>query len=165
MCMTIRRFIAVYSPATASAETRQQQSLFVPPEQEYGELISQETFLYQLARAKRHCPRGFCLAYLRYVHTRQRYFLTLMVWLRQQMAHAPFTRQQQTAVALTCLYLLLCQKHKVTYRQALHVYRFGTISAEQLQMSEHWVNQLYYRLEQELAQFIQLLETQPTEAE
>lgn len=59
MSMTLRRFIAVYSPSTVSAETRLQANLFVLPELETDEQISVPTFLAQIALAKRAFPLGY----------------------------------------------------------------------------------------------------------
>ncbi|WP_165312528.1 hypothetical protein [Vibrio ziniensis] len=157
MCLTMRRFIAVYSPSTASVETQQQTSLFVLPEQEFGEYISLPTFLGQLALARRTFPIGYSLAYLRYIHTQPNYFRFLLEWLRRQMQPSTLNAHQQTAISLTCLYLLLYQGQKASCQQALAVYGFKNSPSQPVESGVDWVVLLNQHLETQLTLFFDKL--------
>lgn len=109
MCMTIRRFIAVYSPTTSSIETCQQNALFAQPQQEHDDNISRETFLCLLVSAKRQEPVGYAIAYLRYIQPQPDIFALLLEWLKQR-CYSPalsLPSHQVTAIAITCLYFCI----------------------------------------------------------
>lgn len=160
MCMTIRRFIAVYSPTTASIETCQQKDLFAQPQQECGSNMSRETFLCLLITAKRQTPIGYSIAYLRYIQTQPDLFALLLEWLKQR-CYSPtmsLPNHQVTAIAITCLYFCIKQHELSKIEQALQVYGFKSQDEEWLEMGVNKVHQLSGELEQQYEAFVGMLE-------
>lgn len=160
MCMTIRRFIAVYSPTTASIETCQQKDLFAQPEQECGDNLSRETFLCQLSSAKRQMPIGYCLAYLRYIQPQPDYFALLLEWLKQRCYSPTITlaNHQVTAIAITCLYMVIKQHELLLVEKALQAYGFQSKEMKLLEVGVSKVRQLNEELEEQYEAFVGMLE-------
>lgn len=105
-------------------------------------------------------PIGYCVAYLRYIQPQPDYFALLLEWLRQR-CYSPtmaLANHYVTAIAITCLYMVIKQNELLLVEKALQVYGFQSKEVELLEVGVNKVRQLNEELEEQYEGFVGKLE-------
>lgn len=101
-------------------------------------------------------PIGYYVAYLRYIKPQPDYFALLLEWLKQR-CYSPTIQlpsHQVTAIAITCLYMVIKQHESLLIENALQVYGFHSKEADLLEAGVNKARQLNEELEEQYEGFV-----------